>query len=304
MGLTPNDVIDRTLNEWLYNAGANRPDFDILDVTVTASPATLVTRQRVDRIPPDSIVEIENELYLIQDSQRDTPSAGKTTLTVNESGYLESTAAGHTAGAKVTIDPDYPRQQLFNHLVSVIGQLYPMGLYRRTLSDVFYNENGVTILPAGTKDILSAVSEYEAGATYMRELDEGKEYRVYRQYEPPRVQFIRGGHYGENVRFVCRQDFTLPVNFSVDLTTTCGVPETLAPYLPMAVAGYALMGKEVPRVVVEEIKRMLSALGAQIPVGAVLNVGQALLGFFQTTYVAAERRRLTDLDPPRFRYVQ
>ena len=300
MGLTVNDVIDRTLNEWLYNAGANRPRTDTLTGGITADAMSFTVEGRAEFIAPNSQVEIGSELIQLSGYDETTNVA---TVAPSGRGMYESSASAHLAGELVSIGSDYPRITLFNHVVSVIHDLYPMGLYDRALVDVFYNDREVTDLPAGTMDVLSAVTVGGAAENWIREMDEGKDFRVYRQFTPPRVQMLRGGSEGDQVRLVTRKDFAVPALFTTDLDD-CGVPASLQARLPMAVAGYALMGKEVPRVIVEEIKTMLAAMGAQIPVGAVLNVGQALLGFFQSQYVAAERRRLLDLDPPKFRYVQ
>jgi hypothetical protein len=93
---------------------------------------------------------------------------------------------------------------------------------------------------------------------------------------------------------VYKKDFGRPTGEADDLTAL-GISETLQPYLPLAVAGYALQSKELPRVQIEEIRRMLATTGIQV--GQAMNIGEQMLNKFRQIYVGAERRRLREDDP-------
>ncbi len=95
-------------------------------------------------------------------------------------------------------------------------------------------------------------------------------------------------------------DFTVPATVGVELDD-CGIPATLQPFLPLAVAGYILQSREVPRVQIDDVRRLLAAQGVQI--GASMNVGQAMLNQFFTVHVAGEVNRLKELDPVNFEFV-
>lgn len=294
------DVLDRTYLEWLYPAGVDRPAYDFLSGAITAaSPAaggTFTVQGRLSSVPPDSLLEIDDELIL-------TSSVSGTQVTVGERGYLSTDPAAHADGAQVRVNPLYPRRVLFNHLRSLIGLLYTWGLYvRGTDTSQTFSVREVKQLPAGAKRILSVlVRSTGSQETYRRLQMEGRDWVLYREFDPPKYHLRRGGGEGAQMTVVYQKDFTLPTSTSDDLDTL-GVPTTLQPYLPLGVAGLALQSKEIPRVQVEEIRRMLAAQGIQV--GQALNVGQAMLRAFRFEYVAAERRRLVEQDPPVFAWAR
>ena len=290
------EVIDRTYLEWLYPAGVDRPAFDFLSGAMSASASTFLVQGRVQSIPPDSVVEIDDELILLS-------GFSGAQATVAERGYLDTTAASHADGAQVRIDPKYPRKTLFNALRSVIGLLYTYGLYvRATESSLTYTTRDALTLPAGAKRILSIVVRSTGShEVYRRLAMEGRDWVLYPEFTPPKFHIRRGGAEGASMTVVYTKDFGIPSSPADDLDAL-GVPATLQPYLPLAVAGYVLQSKEIPRVQVEEIRRMLAAQGIQV--GAALNVGQAMLRAFRFEYVAAERRRLVEQDPPTFAWAR
>lgn len=287
------DVIDRTYSEWLNPAGINRPAFDVLAGTGLAAGATSVTLEgRITSVPRDTIIEIDSELILLKDN------VAPPTYTIARRGYLETADVAHSVGALVYIDPKFPRINLFNALVSIVGGLYPKGLYVRTAdSTITWDTSKVANLPAGTEDVLSVVVRRPGTEeNYTDPLMEGRDYRVLWSFTPPKLRMIYGGFNNQTVNLIVKKDFTLPTAEADDLTTL-GVPVTLQPYLPMAVAGYLLQGREIPRVQIEDVRRALSAAGIQV--GSAINVGQALLQNFER-YVGDERRRMFEKDPTRF----
>lgn len=287
------EIIDRTYSEWLNPAGINRPAFDTLNGAITDSGTSLVLNARIANVPRDTILEIGSELILLKDN------ASAPTYTTAARGYLETAAAAHSDGDIVYIDPKFPRINLFNALVSIVGGLYPKGLYQRTTdSSITWDTSAVAALPSGTEDILSMVVRAPGSdENYSDNLMEGRDYRVLWEFTPPKLRMIRGGYHNQTIHLVIKKDFTLPTAESDDITTTCGVSATLAPYLPMAVAGFLLQGREIPRVQIEDVRRALAAAGVQV--GSAINVGQALLQNFER-YVGDERRRMLEKDPTRF----
>lgn len=293
------EVIDRTFSEWLNPAGINRPAWDTVKTAGVLSGVTEGTFEvdgRVTNIPNDTIVEIDSELVL---TKLVTGAAPTVVVTTGERGYRESVAATHAVGSKVYVDPKFPRINILNALASVVGTLYPLGLYQRVLdSTITWDTKQVAALPAGTEDVLAVICRRPGtDENYTDNLMEGRDYRILWEFSPPKIRFIRGGYPDQLVSMVLKKDFTLPTAESDNLTTQ-GIPVTLQPYLPMAVAGFLLQGREIPRVQIEEIKRMIAAQGIQV--GAALNVGQTLLHQFQDRYVANERKRMYEKDPTRF----
>lgn len=292
------DVMDRAFAEFLYPAGVNRPAYDVLAApgmtNVVLTPVNV--EGRVANIPRDTVLEIEDEQVLVK-------SVAGTVLTLQERGYLETDPVAHAAGVKVSVDPQYTRKAVFNAVQSIVGMLYPWGLFRiRTDVTQTFDTRAVKALPAGGLDILSIIVR-SSGALerYEPPLRKGVDYEILRMFSPPKYQLTRGGVTGNAMTVLYTADFTLPATTADDLTATCGVPATVQPYMPLAVAGYLLQGKELPRVHVEEIRRALAQTGVQV--GAALNIGQALMQTFVRLYVQAERKRLSDQAPPGFEFV-
>lgn len=291
------DVLDRTFSEWLNPAGIDRPAWDTVATQGTAlsvlTDGNFTTTGRI-AIPNDSIVEIDDELIRLTTFT----TAGNLATTLGR-GYLETDPATHAVGAQVTVDPLFPRKVLFNALVNIVQMLYPNGLYQRVTASTFnWNTQQVQALDAGTLDVLTLIvrspSSYE---NYTDPLMEGRDYRINWAFDPPKISMIRGGYENQPVTCIIKKDFVAPASTSDDLTATCGIPVSLQPSLSMAVAGWVLQGREVPRVQIEDVRRSMAAQGVQI--GAALNVGQALLKQFWDVAVANERKRMFEKDPTR-----
>jgi hypothetical protein len=301
--LLVSEVIDRTYSTWLNPAGINRPAFDVVKTAGVLSGSTEGTFEvegRVANIPDDSIVEIGSELIR---TKVVTGAAPTVTVTTIGRGYLETVAATHVVGDVVTIDPKFPRINILNALKDIVGELLPNGLYvRATTSSLNWDYRAVVALPTGALDVLSLIvrrlGTYE---TYTDPLMEGLDYVVLKEFTPPKLRMLKGGFQGSAMTIVYTKDFTLPTAETDDLDTL-GVPATLQPNLPMALAGYLLQGREIPRVQVEEVKRQLASQGIQV--GAALNIGQSILNQFWARYAAGEKRRLAITDPPRMSWAR
>lgn len=288
------EVIERTYSV-LYPGGVDRPGFDVLAANIASTTATTFTATgRAGFIPPDTMVEIGSELMLL--SAYDTAT---NVATIQDRGYLESAPSTHTAGTKIWLDPDFPRIEVFNAIKGIIGMLYGWGLYRR-LVDITstISSNAPITLTATAKEVLSA--RYKSGTRWYP-LQSGEHYEVFEDTGGAiEVQFF-GGQPGASLRLVYAADFTQPTSEADDLDTL-GVPATLQPFLPIAVAGHLLVGRESSRVQLDEVRRQLEAQNVQV--GASMSVGQNLLDFFIRNYVSAEKRRLAKLDPPRISYAR
>lgn len=291
------EVMDRTFSEWLYPGGINLPAHDKVatqGVLTGSGEGTFTVTGLVSNIPDQSILELEDELIL-------TESVSGTTVTTAIRGYLETAAASHAVGTKVYVDPKFPRINIFNALKTVIGTLFPLGLYQRVSdSSITWDGGTVAALPSGTEDVLSVICRAPGSEErYTMPLVEGRDYRVLHEFTPPKLYMIQGGYENQTLTILVKKDFTLPTATTDDLTTL-GVPATLQSVLPMAVAGYLLQGRELPRVQIEEVRRQLASQGIQV--GAAVNIGQLLIRTFETKYVANEKARLKEKDPIRVSY--
>lgn len=288
---------------------------------------TLKMGGRIANVPRDSILEVGDELVTVN-------TQNGVDLTLFERGYLDSLATTHAIGDIVRLNPEYSRRTVFNALKTVIGMLYPWGVYRRRFeSTETWRTDTVIAIPTARK-ILSVRPRRTATRWSRSPLKEGIDYEVFYDgdetdyldvsaeetyegiyqddYEGPdadsfqgggaEIQLYRGGFSGGEIRIVYATDFTRP-NLTSDNLTSLGVPLTIQEGLPLAIAGHLLQGREMSRLNVEEIRRLLIAAGANIPVGATFNVARAFLDAFKQVYVAAEKNRLLEVDPTRFVYV-
>jgi hypothetical protein len=288
---TVSEVIDTTYSSWLYPAGVNRPSFDVLAEEITDVQSVFSLEGRIT-VPKDSILEVGSELIL-------TESVSGSEVTASERGYLGSTAATHLVNSRIYLDPMFSRFAVLKALRAIIGDLYPRGLYARVVDqNKTYTTSGVVAAPTGTKRILKIScrlsSTYEE---YRRLRPERDEYDILTEFDPPKLKFRRGGIEDAVLNIVIAKDFVLPTVETDDLEDDCLLPATLVNHLPQGVAGKILQARELPRVQIEQIKRLLASQGIQV--GAALNVGQALLQAFWGE-VALERARLEELDPAGF----
>jgi hypothetical protein len=281
------EIIERTYNEWLYPAGVDRPSYDVLTDSIDETATTIPVQGVLSRIPDDTIVEIDSELILI----RGTTVAS---LNVQQRGYMETAPASHSAGALVLVDPKYPRQHVMNALRSIIGGLWSRGIYFRDTVDTIGAIDRVIDLPSDTRRVISVIAQISSTPEdWSRLLKSRRDYAVFHEFTPPKLRILRKAS-GRPVKVVYAKEIQLPTSESDDLDTL-GVPATLQPYLPMGIAGYLLMGKELPRIHVEEIRRLLAVQGAQVPPGASVQIGNTLLQMFWR-FVAAEARKLREFE--------
>jgi hypothetical protein len=289
------EVIDRVFSDIFWPSGIDRPTFDVLSGDISSATLTVTLEGRISNVPRDTMLEIGDELIL-------SKSVTGTVVTANERGWLNTAPVSHASGTKAYIDPAYTRLSVFNSLKACIGLLYPWGLYwRKVETGPVWNTTEPLALNAGVKDVFrvlcSTSSTHNTWATLRQENDH---WQFYNEFDPPLIHFMRGGYTGRATKIVTAHDFTIPTTTSEDLDTL-GIPSTLQAFLPLAVAGYILQNREVPRVQIDDVRRLLASQGVQI--GASMNVGQAMVNAFRSIYIPAERRRLAELDPPTFTFV-
>jgi hypothetical protein len=287
------EVIERAYNEFLYPGDVNRPTFDKLANVLDASSTTFSVTGRVQNIPRDTVLEIDSELMIVD-------SVSGTSVTLHPTigrGYLETAAVGHDQFAPIYIDPTYSRKVMLNALISVIGNVYAHGAYsRKTTSALLFTTQGTVDLPTGAKKVLKVLAALGTSAPlYYNQLRKGIDYLEFEEFEPPKLQLIRGGTEGGFMQIVYKAEYTLPTQETDNLSSLANpVPDTLQGYLPMAIAGYLLQGRDLSRVQIEEIKRALGSTGIQP--GVSIQLANQLLNIFYARYVQPEADRLRERD--------
>lgn len=288
------DLLDRTYSEWLEPAGIGRPTFDVLDGGISDTGLSILTEGRVSNIPDDTIVEIGSELILVK-------SVLLSTITAAERGYLETDAVAHSSGERVYVDPAFPRKVLFNTMNILLSDLWAQKVYQKgTDSSKTYLTAGTIALPAATKRIISVLINPYTSYTRYKRLVKGRDYEFYPEFSPPIIQMLGGG--------AITRPLTITYAYEIDQATDedddlddLGVPEGLQPHVPLGIAGRLLMGREIPRTQMEEIRRLLSA--QSVPVGQTLGVGQQLYNVYRT-FVLSEAQALREAEEGTIEVVQ
>lgn len=277
---------------WLYPADEGRPEYDTLASSLS-SGATSLTASGLVTYVPKTIIEIGYEAILTKEVE------SSTTWDLNERGWRDTVAAAHSSGDKIWIDPDYYRLDLYNALNSLIQDLYSMGLYQRTLDATYTWTTSPTDLPASCLRVIAIRAKN--GTVYSKPLRKGWDWEEMTEFSPHKLQLLTGGTNAGELRMVYAKDFTAlnadpthaTAGEAADLTSYCGIPASLVTHLPMAVAAYAMRGRENVRLS-DEIRSKLAAEG--IPVGAHLSLSEQLLNIFERKYASAEVEKLRMLD--------
>ena len=290
-----NELIDRTLSEWLYPGGDEDPMFDFLADDIAGDDNVIPLEGRAERVPRDSTLQIGSEVMLVSDQNG-------TAITAAKRGANGTEATNHSAGALVQVDPIFTRIEILHALRGLVAKIYPWGVYRRTVDTTkTYTRHRVIEMGEGVKKVHSIlVRKSSSEELYTRLSMRGQDWIEYHEFDPVKIQIRKAaGAEDAPMRVVCIGDFTLPEEEG-DSLEDCGIPETLQEDLPMAVAGMVLQGREVPRAIVDRIREQLAAEGQQAV--TIINVGGTLVNNFRRDAVTAERRRQSEQDDTAFEW--
>jgi hypothetical protein len=291
--LLVSELIDRTLNDWLYPAGDEHPTFDTLGTALDdqASTLTVVLNGRLETLARDSVIEIDAELMKVS-------STSGSTVTLLQRGWGGTTVAAHAEDATVWADPLFTRIEVFRAVRSLIGLFRSWGLYVRDTNTDTLTLLSTMDMPAGWLEVLNIiVKQPTSDELYYPLRMKGIDWVEYREFDPIKVKVNRGYEDAE-VTFVGKKGFTLPDAEADDLDTE--IHEALQEAMPMAVAGMVLKPRELPRAYVDRLRELLASESVQV--GQIVNIGDAMLSTFRRDAVYAERARLRELDPPSFEF--
>lgn len=236
-------VIDKTLRQILSGVIEQR---NKLSATINASTTTVVMSYDLDGIRAGQVFEIDSELFYVWEAV-----SGTKTLTV-ERGWNGTTAAAHTAGAVVTVNPRFPRSQIFDAVNDELKDLSsPMhGLFQIKTFDFDYN---------GSADIINlppVLSIIDLVGVHIRVTGDNYEWvrKVRLLRDLPTDDFSSG--YGlkfENrirsgrLRIVYKAPFTPLTNETQNLVNHAGLPSTCEDIINMGVQIRLMAPREIKR---------------------------------------------------------
>jgi hypothetical protein len=262
----------------------------------------LLTQEEEDIMEAGSIIEIGTELMLCK--TLDTVSDQVTVVR----GVRGTTAAAHSSGATIKIEPPFPRKNVFDAVVDQINNLFPTLFAVETQSVVA--STGYTLLGAhdapGTNNylvsILSAISQYTDFATgsdstgtifqpvtsSLIELpnpftftdSDGVSRTITYTTGPSVVHAIQFSSIaqGHTVLVTFKKKFIEPTAES-DTLTSIGLEPEYEPIIMAGVAAQMIAGRDIPTATTDYISDQMAV--SNFPVGSSNNVRNSLLQYQQ-----------------------
>lgn len=244
---TAGALLDRVQRQLLSGTVEER---NKLETSVDADDTEFITTYDLNGLRAGTVFEIDSELCYIW-----SVTAGSKTMTV-ERGYGGTTAASHSAGAIITLNPKFPKSQMLESLNQDIDDLSsPVnGLFRVVATSLTYNGSDRQINLAGATNVIDLI---DVRVRYLSD-----DYPVIRgvrlQRDLPTTDFASGFAIvfddecvAGTIRVRYKAPFVRASSLSTDLQTTCFVPQSMEDILEMGVMVRMLQSREVKRNFVE-----------------------------------------------------
>lgn len=240
---TAGALLDRVQRQLLSGVVEER---NKLATAVDADDTSFVMSYELGGLRAGTVFEIGSELCYIWEAV-----GGTKTLTV-ERGYGGTTAASHSIGAVVTVNPRFPRQQMLDALNADIDDLSsPVnGLFRVVAQDVTYNGSDRQVNLTSASSVIDLI---DVRVRYMA--DDYPFIRGVRlQRDLPTSDFASGfaivfddDCVAGSLRVRYKAPFVRASSTSSNLQSACYVPETMEDILEMGVMMRMVAGREIRR---------------------------------------------------------
>jgi hypothetical protein len=236
-------VIDRTLRQLLSGTVEAR---NKLVSTITSSDTSVTVTYALEGLRVGQVFEIDSELFYIW-----AADTGTKTLEVQR-GYNGTTAAAHTAGAIVTVNPRFPRAQCLEALNDEISDLSsPMhGLFQIKTLNLDYNGSDVMVNLTGVTSIIDLIN---VSVRYMTD-DYPIARKVRLMRDLPTDDFASGfavrfdqGVFPGRLRIVYKAAYGTAATESVDVNTTGGLQESCTDILALGTQIRLMSPREIKR---------------------------------------------------------
>jgi hypothetical protein len=244
---TASALLDRVSRQLLSGTIEER---NKLATTVTSSDTTFVMSYDLAGLRAGTVFEIDSELIYVWEA-----TSGSKTVVVDR-GYMGTTAAAHTAGAIITLNPRFPKAQMFEALNQDIDDLSSPanGLYRVIKVDVDYNGSDRQV------NLTSATNVIDLLDVRLRYLSD--DYPVIRkvrlQRDLPTSDFASGfalvfdeSIMAGSLRVRYKAPFTRLSTISGDIQTDGNIPLSMEDILEFGVMQRILSSREVKRNFIE-----------------------------------------------------
>ena len=290
---TAGNLVDRTVQNLLAGTVEER---NKIASSVNASVTSVPITYSLGSLAEQTVFEIESEMLYVWD----VDTANKT-LTV-ERGFGGTTAASHSSGTVLTVNPKFPRWQVLNALNDELADLSsPMnGLFQMKSVDVSYNGSDRMVDLAS---VTSMIDLYDVRWRF-----ESDDYPVVRNVRLarnlPTTDFSSGfalifdqGIQSGTVRVWYKDKYT-PFTTEASTVASTGATDELVDLLVLGAQIRLLAGREVKRNFIESQGDTRRA--EEVPAGA-MNASVTNLLRLRRDRINAEAARLVRQYPLRIR---
>jgi len=265
--------------------------------SLDSSATSVVVTYDLGGVRAGSVFEIGAELFYVWEANQ----ASKT-LTV-ERGYAGTTAASHSSGALLTLNPRFPRMQMLDAVNADLDDLSSTmnGLFRVVSVDLTHNgsDRQINITSSGT--ILELL---DVRLRYLSD-DHPVIHSVRLQTGLPTTDFASGNTlvFDEDImagtlRVRYKAPFVRATSESSDLTTDCFLPSTCDDIIELGVVMRMMAGREIKRNFTEA--QFDTRRSEEVPAGSITN-SIANIQRLRRERIIAEAGRLKAQYPIKFR---
>lgn len=236
--------------------------------TINDSVTSVTTSYELGGFRAGIVIEVDSELMYVWEA-----TSGTKTLVV-ERGYLGTTPASHSAGAVITLNPRFPKQQLLDALNYDIDDLSSPanGLFHIVSVNVPYNGSDRQVDLAGATSVIDLI---DVRVRYLAD-----DYPVIRgvrlQRNLPTADFPSGyalvfdeDCVAGDLRVRYKAPFTRVSSLSSDVQSVANIPQSMEDILEMGVMVRVMAPREIKRNFTEaqgDTRRV-----EEVPAGAVSN---------------------------------
>ena len=263
-------VINKTLRQLLSGTVEAR---NKLASTVNSSATSIVCTYALEGLRAGQIFEIESEVFYIWAADTTTK-----TLTV-ERGFNGTTAAAHTAGAIVTVNPRFPRAQVLEAINDEVLDLSsPInGLFQVKAVNFTYNGTDRMINLTSATDVIDILN---VSVRYLSD-----DYPIARKVklvrDLPTDDFASGfalkfdqAVYPGRLRIVYKAPYSSVTTEATNLNTDCGIQESIEDIVVIGTQLRLMAPREIKRNFVESQGDTRRA--EEVASGAITNSATAL----------------------------
>lgn len=264
------------------------PSYGTLASTIQDTDLSATLTLSGDAIP-QGIIEIDDELIFLSDYDDTT---GQITIPPWGRGQQGTTASAHQAGARVTINPKYPRRRVVQVINAVIAGMCPplfavqTGQFQAQYLDWEYT------LPAGTRSLIKA--EYRPWNAEVYDWRPLHDTFIKRDTGTPILHVpTRTGLMAAEIRWTVAADPTPLVN-DTDLFTSTGLPESAIDVVSLGAIPHLVTTVDLSRLQLNSVEPSERSL--IIPSGSGANAAKFYLQMYQMR-LAAEANKLRQQYP-------